>query len=123
MGRRRTRRVQYFPELVVNKILNNDFLRLLVYLVYSSRTPQSAGALARQISRLAGREYSHAYVSSYLRRLERWGVVRPYRDPSNGRLLWWIADTRAAGMLREELRRAEMKRILEAVRGDPGATY
>lgn len=113
--RRKTRRVQYFPELVANKVLNNNFLRALTYLVYTSKIPVSAGELARGVSRLLSKEYSPGYVSVYLKRLEKWGVVRPYRDPVNGHLLWWRADTKISEIIAEELGRQEMKRILEAI--------
>ena len=113
--RRKVRRVQYEPHLVAVKVLNNDFLRTLVFVVYSAKIPQSAGVLAKEVSKILGKHYDHAYVSTYLRRLEKWGVVRPYRDPSNGRLLWWRADTKVADMIAEELQRAEMRKILEVI--------
>lgn len=113
--KRKTRRVQYEPHLVVAKILDNDFLRTLVYVVYTAKIPVGSGAIAREISKLLGRKYDHAYVSTYLRQLEKWGVVRPYRDPNNGRLLWWRADSRAAEMLAEEISKQEMKKLLEAI--------
>lgn len=113
--KRRTRRVQYEPHLVLAKVLNNNFLRTLVYVIYTAKIPVGAGTIAREISRLLNKRYDHAYVSTYLRQLEKWGVVRPYKDPNNGRLLWWRADSRVAEMLAEEISKQEMKRILEAV--------
>ena len=113
--KRRTRRVQYEPHLVLAKVLNSDFLRTLVYIVYTAKLSQPAGAIAKEASKLLGKSYDHAYVSSYLRRLEKWGVVRPFKDPNNGRLLWWRADSRAAEMVAEEISKQEMKRILETV--------
>ena len=116
--KRKTRRVQYEPRLVVVKVLSNDFLRTLVQIVCGSSLPLSSGRIAKEISRILGREYSHAYVSTYLKRLEKWGVVRPYRDPTNGRLLWWCADTKTAEMIANELRKHEIKRLLEVMSGD-----
>jgi len=94
MARRRIRRIQYEPHLVLAKVLNSDFLRTLVYIVYTAKLPMSAGAIARELNRLLGTSYTPGYVSVYLKRLEKWSVVRPYRDPTNGRLLWWRADSR-----------------------------
>ena len=116
--KRRTRRVQYFPELVATKVLNNDFLRTLTHLIYSSKLPVSAGKLARELTKLLGKNYTPAYISSYLRKLEKWGVVRPYRDPSNGHLLWWPADTKTAELLKEELGKQEMKKVLQVVEAE-----
>ena len=113
--RRKTRRVQYEPHLVVAKILNNDFLRTLIYVVYSAKLPQPAGAIAREVSKILGKHYDHAYVSTYLRRLEKWGVVRPFKDPNNGHLLWWRADSRAAEMIAEEISRHEIKKLLQVI--------
>jgi len=113
--KRRTRRVQYEPHLVVSKILNNDFLRTLVYVVYTAKIPIGSGAIAREISKLLGRKYDHAYVSTYLKQLEKWGVVRPYRDPNNGRLLWWRADSRVADMIAEEIGKQEIRQILKVI--------
>ena len=113
--KRKTRRVQYEPHLVVSKILNNDFLRTLVYVVFTAKMPVPASEIAREVSRILNRSYHHAYVSTYLRRLEKWGVIRPYKDPNNGKLLWWRADTKTADMLAEEIGRQEMKQILQVI--------
>jgi len=113
--KRKVRRVQYFPEMVVSKVLSNDFLRSLVYLVYTSKVPVGAGELARQLNQLLSRDYSPGYVSVYLKRLEKWGVVRPYKDPVSGHLLWWPTDSRVAEMLKEEFSRYEVKKILQSV--------
>jgi len=43
------------------------------------------------------------------------GVVRPYRDPTNGHLLWWRADSRAAEMLAEEIEKHEIRQILQVM--------
>jgi len=120
--KRKVRRVQYFPEAVVAKVLSNDFLRTLVYVVYTAKLPQSAGAIAKEVSKILGSSYSHAYVSTYLRRLERWGAVRAYRDPTNGHLLWWVADTRTAEIIRSELERGEVRKLMEYVGGVSNAT-
>lgn len=101
--------------MVLAKVLNSDFLRTLVYVVYSAKLPQPSGTIAKEVSKLLGKSYDHAYVSSYLRRLEKWGVLRPYRDPDNGRLLWWRADSKVAEMIAEEISKYEMKRILEVI--------
>ena len=113
--KRKGRRVQYFPELVANKILNNDFLRTLVYVVYSSKLPVSAGEIAKELNKLLRTNYTPGCISVYLKRLEKWGVVRPYRDPTNGHLLWWRADTKTAELLSGEIGRQEMKKILQAI--------
>lgn len=115
--KRKGRRVQYAPQLVVVRVLHDDFLRTLTYLVYSAKLPMSAGELARKVSGLLGRTYGSSYVSAYLKRLEKWGVVRPYRNPANGHLLWWPAETRTAEMVRSELERSEVKKVLESVEG------
>jgi len=54
-GKRKSRRVQYAPQLVVARVLSNDFLCVLTYLVYTAKFPASAGELTRQINRLLGR--------------------------------------------------------------------
>ena len=113
--KRKVRRVQYFPGLVANKILNNDFLRTLVYVVYTAKLPVPAGEIARELNKILRTSFSPGYVSVYLKRLEKWGVLRPYRDPTNGHLLWWRADSRTAELLSEEIGRQEMKRILNIV--------
>jgi len=113
--RRKVRRVQYFPEMVVAKVLGNDFLRILAYLVYTAKMPVSAGELSRMVSKLLGKDYSPGYVSVYLKRLEKWGVVRPYKDPVSGHLLWWRADTKTAELISEELQRSEFRKILQSV--------
>ena len=114
--KRKSRRVQYFPELVASKILNNNFLCTLVHIVYSAKLPVSAGEIAMQLNKILNTSYTPGYISVYLKRLERWGVVRPYRDPVNGHLLWWRADTRTAELIANELGRQEMKQILGLIK-------
>ena len=113
--KRKSRRVQYLPELVLVKIMNNDFLRTLVHVVYSAKLPQSAGSIAREVNKIMGSNYSPSYISVYLKRLEKWGVVRCYRDPTNGHLLWWRADTKTSELIATEIGRREMKQILQVI--------
>jgi len=113
--KRKVRRVQYEPHLVLSKVMNSDFLRTLVYVVYTAKLPVGAGEIAEELSKMLGKWYSHAYVSTYLRRLERWGVVRPYRDPNSGRLLWWRVNTKTAELISEELQKSELRKILQSV--------
>jgi len=113
--KKKVRRVQYFPEMVVAKVLGSSLLRTLAYLVYTAKTPVSAGELSRMVSRVLGREYSPGYVSVYLKHLEKWGVVRAFRNPVNGHLLWWRADTKTAELIGEELQKSELRKILQLV--------
>ena len=117
MGKRKVRRVQYFPHLVLNRVLNDDFLRTLVHIIYTAKIPVSAGYITRQVNRLLKRSYTVSYVCVYLKRLEKWGVLRPYKDPVSGHLLWWRADSTVADMISKELGRQEMKRVVEALEG------
>lgn len=111
--KRKSRRVQYLPELVLVKIMNNDFLRTLVHAVYSAKLPVSAGEIAKEVSRLLRSNYSPSYVSVYLKRLEKWGAVRAYRDPTNGHLLWWRSDKRVAQLIEQELSKHELRKVIE----------
>lgn len=108
----RKRREQYEPSLVARKVLNNRFLRMLTHLVYSAKVPIAAGKIAKQISILLGRDYSPAYVSVYLRKLEKWGVVKAYKDPSNGHIVWWKADTKARELIEQELVKEEYLKVM-----------
>ena len=53
----------------------------------------SNGELARAL------RISTGYVNNLCRRLEKWGVLRPYRDPVSGRILWSIAGTRVSQLV------------------------
>jgi len=113
MGKKKKRRREpYEPSLVAKRVLGDAFLRTLTHLVYSAKIPVSAGKLARQISMLLGRHYSPAYVSVYLRKLEKWGVVKAYKDPASGHLVWWKADTKARELIEGELVKEEYMKVM-----------
>jgi len=94
-------------------VLYEYLLHTLACLVYSAKLSVSAGELAKQISRLLDREYSSSYISAYLKRLEKWGFVRPFKNPVNGHLLWWRpAETRITEIIWSELECGKVKKVL-----------
>jgi len=61
-----------------------------------------------------GIDVSVGYVSNILRKLEEWGLIRAFRNPINGRLIWVIKDfSKIAEVLVEEMRKQEIKHILK----------
>ena len=114
MGRRRVRRVKYHPGLAARYVLSSDIYRVLAESVLFSEAPLQSGDRARILSSSLGRGFSTGQVNAYLRRLERLGVVRPYKNPVNGRLVWAAAGTPAARIVRAELSR---RRLRERVLG------
>jgi len=107
--------VKYEPSLVVQRVLANPLYLAVARVLLESPSPLQAGDIRRE---LVGRGVgiSVGYVSSILKKLERWGVVRPYRNPSNGRLLWVPKESRATELLAEELRKREVEAVAEVLR-------
>ena len=112
---RRKRRVKYHPQLVVLRITSSPVYLAVARVVLGSDVPLQAVDVRRRLGEL-GVEVSLSYVSSILHKLERWGVVRAYRDPSNGRLLWATKGSEAARLLAAELQRQEAEAVLEVLK-------
>jgi len=118
--KRRARRVKYEPSLVVQRVLANPLYLAVARVLLESPSPLQAGDIRRE---LVGRgvDISVGYVSSILKKLERWGVVRCYRSPANGRLLWVVRASEAARLVAEELRKREAQAVFEVLKlGDLG---
>jgi len=41
--------------------------------------------------------------------------VRLYKDPTNGRLLWWRSDKKVSELLEQELKKHEIREIMDLV--------
>jgi len=110
MAKRKVRRVKYEPMLVAQRVLNNPLYLAVVRVLLESNIPLQAGEIRKK---LQGINISVGYVSNILRKLEKWSVTRPYKNPINGRLLWVIKESKAAEIIAEELRKQETKIILK----------
>jgi len=120
MPRRRSRRVKYLPQAVVQRVLGNELLLAVAMVLLESGEPVQTGDVKRALEQ-RGVEISTGYVSKLLRRLERWSVARAFKNPVNGRLLWVAKPSRTTELLVSELRKKEAKAVLEAMRvGDLG---
>ena len=108
MPKRRTRRVKYAPSIVVLQVLSDDRLAGVVSLLVGNRLVGN-GELAERLGLSTG------YVNYLCRKLEKWGVLRAYRDPVSGRILWSIADTKTARLVINELRKRESERIARII--------
>ncbi len=63
-----------------------------------------AGEIRRELLK-QGIDISVGYISNILRKLEKWYITRPYKNPANGRLLWTIRESsKAVEIIAEELR-------------------
>ena len=115
MGRRKTRRVKYYPVEVVQKILSNKVLLAITEILLNEPTPVPCGEIFRKLGRILSREFTTGHVSALLRKLERWGIARPYRSPFNGHLLWSIAETKTVELLVETLRKREAEQLMRTI--------
>ena len=111
--KRRVRRVKYEPIMVARRVLNNPLYLAVTRVLLESNIPLQSGEIRRELLK-QGIDISVGYVSNILRKLEKWSVARPYKNPINGRLLWVIKESKATEIIAEELRRRETKIILEA---------
>ena len=110
--KRKTRRVKYEPLLVAQRVLNNLLYLAITRILLENNTPLQAGEIRKELFKY-NIDISVGYVSNILRKLEKWHVARPYKNPTNGRLLWTIKEnSRAVEIIAEELRKQETKLIL-----------
>ena len=112
MVKRRVRRVKYEPQLVAQMVLNNPLYIAVTRILLESNVPLQAGEIRRKLLE-KGVDISVGYVSNILRKLEKWYIARPYKNPINGRLLWVIRETKAAMIIAKELRRQETMLMLK----------
>jgi len=113
IAKRRVRRVKYEPQLVVQRILSNPLYLAITRILLESNVPLQAGEIRRELLK-QGIDISVGYVSNILRKLEKWYVARPYKNPTNGRLLWTVRESsKAIEIIAEEIRKQETKIILQ----------
>ena len=113
MDKRRVRRVKYEPQLVAQRVLSNPLYLAVTRVLLESSMPLQAGEVRKRLLKY-GIDISVGYVSNILRKLEKWHIARPYKNPVNGRLLWVIKESKATEIIAEEIRKLESKIILEA---------
>lgn len=94
--------------MVVLRVLGDERLARIVEAV-ASKGLVGNGELAKKLGMSTG------YVNNLCRRLEKWSVLRAYRDPVNGRILWGIASTKTAKLVLEELRKRKTEEIIKAL--------
>jgi len=113
MPRRKVRRVKYEPVLVAQRILNNPLYLSITRILLESNMPLQAGEIRKELVK-QGIDISVGYVTNILRKLEKWYVARPYKNPVNGRLLWTIRESsKAVEIIVEELKKRETKIIFK----------
>ena len=113
IARRRIRRVKYEPIMVAQRVLSNQLYLAIVKVLLESNTPMQAGEIRKELLK-QGINISVGYVSNILRKLEKWGLARPYKNPVNGRLLWTIRESsKAVEIIVEELKKRETKIIFK----------
>jgi len=111
MPKRKTRRVKYEPLMVAQRVLSNQLYIAIVKVLLENNIPMQAGEIRKELLK-QGIDISVGYVSNILRKLEKWSVARPYKNPMNGRLLWVIKESKAAEIIAEELRKQGTKIIM-----------
>lgn len=112
IAKRRVRRVKYEPQLVAQRVLNNPLYLAITRVLLESNAPLQAGEIGERLLEL-GINISVGYVSNILKKLEKWHVARPYKNPANGGLLWVIKESKATEIIAEEIRKQETKIILQ----------
>ena len=112
IAKRRVRRVKYEPQLVAQRVLNNPLYLAVTRVLLESNMPLQAGEVRKRLLKY-GINISVGYVSNILRKLEKWHVTRPYKNPTNGRLLWVIKESKATELIAEEIRKQETNIILK----------
>jgi len=92
--KKRVRRVKYEPMLVAQRVLNDPLYLAITRILLEKNTALQAGEIRREILR-QGIDITTGYIS-ILRKLEKWYIVRPYKNPYNGKLLWTIRESSKA---------------------------
>jgi len=111
--KRKVRRVKYEPVLVAQRVLNNPLYLAITRILLENNTPLQAGEIRRELIK-QGIDISVGYISNILRKLEKWYIARPYKNPMNGRLLWAIRESsKAVEIITEEIRKQETNIILK----------
>jgi len=108
---RRSRGVRhkYAPEEVVLRVLSDERLFKICEVVFESDKLIHASDISRKL----GISVGHAYL--LLKKLEKWGVLKGFRDPSNGRLGFRPASSKTAELVAEEIRKRKVKELEDAV--------
>ena len=110
MSRRsRGPRHRYSPEEVVLRILSDERLFKACEMVFSTDRLIHASDVAKML----GISVGHAYL--LLKKLEKWGVLKGFRDPSNGRLAFRPGSSKVAELVAEEIRKRKVKEIEESL--------
>ena len=118
VARRKTRRVQYHPQAVVLRVLSNVKLLTIARIVYSASEALSTKEISMRAAHL-GVDINNVYTAVILRKLEKWGLVRCYRNPAGG-LLWAPAARGPARLLRQRLKELETQELLQQLEVVPG---
>lgn len=110
----RSRRCKYDPTQVVRLVLEHPLLFRVCEVVFSSERPLHSS----EVGRLTGLSQGYAYT--LLKKLERWGVVEPLRDPVNGKTMFKPSGKRVALQLARELKMRTSIEVMGVVYGEHG---
>ena len=107
----RSRRCKYDPAQVVRIVLEHPLLFKICEVIFSSERPLHSS----EVGRLTGLSQGYAY--NLLKKLEKWGIVEPLRDPSNGKTMFRPSSKKIARLLSEEMRKRRVEEVLVTLGG------
>ena len=110
----RSRRCRYDPVQVINQVLQHPLLFRVSEVIFSSKRPLHSSEVGKMIG------IGQGYAYNLLKKLERWGVVEPVRDPANGKTMFKPSSKRVALQLARELKIRTSIEVMGIVYGDHG---
>jgi len=116
MRRRKGRRVKYSPEEVVLSILHKLMFYAVAEIVFSADRSLHASEIARVLKEKLGEKVNPGYVYNILKKLEKWHVVEPVKDPVNGKLAFRPSSKKVAELLRQEIEKRKARDVEDTLR-------
>ena len=98
-------RHQYSPEDVVYAVLIDDRLYRICELVFFGEKIVHASYIAKELGMNPG------YVYKLMRKLEKWGILKGFKDPVNGKLAFKPSNSRATQLPAEELKKRKVREL------------
>ncbi|MEM4448203.1 MAG: hypothetical protein QW219_02175 [Fervidicoccaceae archaeon] len=108
----RSRRCRYDYAQVIRTVLEHPLLYRVCEVIFSSDRPLHSSEVGKQLG------IGQGYAYNLLKKLERWGIVEPLRDPANGKTMFRPSGRKVAQMLSEELRKRRVGELMVIVGGE-----
>lgn len=87
---------------MVNQVLHHPLLYRVSEILFTSNKPLHSS----EVGKMIGIRQDYAYM--LLKKLEKWGIAEPLKDPTNGKTMFRPSTKRIAKLLAEEIRKRKI---------------